>query len=61
MYATSNSKTKLYAFKGANPSWKTISIKRIRVTGGKVEIGFMAEGAGNSFCLVDDVEFVKVK
>jgi hypothetical protein len=28
---------------------------------GKIEIGFIAEGAANAWCLVDDVELVKVK
>ncbi len=61
MYTVCNGKTRRYAVKGANVSWKTISIKRIKVRAGKVEIGFLAEGAANSFCYVDDLSFVKTK
>ncbi len=61
MYSVSNGKTRRYAVKGANVSWEKISIRRIKVRGGKVGIGFLAEGAANSYCYVDDVEFVKTK
>ncbi len=61
MYALSNGKTMIYSVKEENASWKIISIDRISVKGGKVEIGFVAEGAANSFCYMDDVSLVKTK
>jgi hypothetical protein len=61
MYATSNGKSRVYGIKEENTAWKTISIERIIVKGGKVEIGFEADGAANAFCYVDDVSLVKTK
>lgn len=61
MYAESNSKKLIYSIKNENTSWQTVSIKNIPIRSGKVEIGFIAEGAANSFCLVDDVGLVKMK
>jgi hypothetical protein len=61
MYALSNDKTLTYSIKEENAAWKTISIERIAVKGGKVEIGFNAEAAANAFCYVDDVTLVKIK
>jgi len=61
MYANSNGKVLNYTIKDENASWKTINLERIPVKGGKVEIGFTAEGAANAFCDVDDVVMVKVK
>ncbi len=63
------SELKMYANSGAvdykvnivdeNTSWKTISISDVRVKGGKVTIGFFANGTANAFCLIDDVALVK--
>lgn len=61
MYAVSNGKALMYAVKEENASWKTISINRIAVKGGKVVIGFEAEAAADAFCYVDDVILVKTK
>lgn len=61
MYAVSNGKLQMYEIKGANASWKTISLRQIPVKNGKVEIGFTAAGAANAFCYVDDVTLVKAK
>lgn len=60
MYAESNGKTSRYNIQ-ENPNWKTIELKRIPVKNGKVEIGFIAEGAAAAFCYVDDVVLVMVK
>jgi hypothetical protein len=43
-----------------NASWITISIDKIPVVHGKIEIGFRAEGAANAYCYVDDVSLVKM-
>lgn len=61
MYAESNGKKQLYPIIEENTSWKTMIIERIIVKAGKVEIGFVADGAANAFCYVDDVTFVKIK
>jgi len=61
MYALSNGKNFTYSITEANASWKTISIAHVAVKGGKVEIGFNAEGAVNAFCYVDDITLVKAK
>jgi hypothetical protein len=61
MYAASGNRTSVYPVKEENTSWKTISIDRIMVRGGKIEIGFLAEGIANTFCYVDDVTLVKTK
>ncbi len=61
MYSKSNGKLLKYSIKEENPSWKTISIERIPVKDGKVEIGFLAEGKANAFCYVDDVVMVKAQ
>lgn len=61
MYAVSNGKNSSCNFKEENATWKTITIKRVLVKAGKVEIGFVAEAVANAFCYVDDVTFVKIK
>ena len=61
MYAESNGRKLNYRINKKNPSWQTISITNIPVKGGKVEIGFVAEGTSNAFCYVDDVVLVKMK
>ena len=61
MYALSNNKDRMYSIIEENASWKTISIERIAVKGGKVEIGFRAAGVANAFCYVDDISLVKSK
>jgi beta-xylosidase len=59
MYAESNGKILKISIAGENAVWQTIRITNIPVRAGKVEIGFMAEGAANAFCYVDDVSLVK--
>ena len=61
MYATSNGNTLAVKVADENNAWKKISIGRIPVKNGKVEIGFMAAGIANAFCNVDDVVLVKTK
>jgi hypothetical protein len=59
MYAQGSGKKLDYAIKKENASWQTITIKNIAVKGGKVEIGFLAEGTANTFCHIDDIILVK--
>lgn len=58
MYAESGGKVFAAPIKGGNSKWTTIRLENVRVSGNKVEIGFLAEGKGGSFCRVDDVFFV---
>ena len=60
MYSSSNEKSS-YPISGENTEWKTILIDKVPVIGGRVEIGFIAEGKAGAFCDVDDVSLVKVK
>ncbi|MFD1257238.1 family 43 glycosylhydrolase [Mucilaginibacter terrae] len=61
MYAESNGKKHKYDITAENLSWHTIQINNVPVKAGKVEVGFLAQGTANAFCLVDDVSLVKMK
>ena len=61
MYATTGGKTFTYRIEAESPTWQTIKIETIKVSGGKVEIGFMADGAANAACYVDDVSLLKAQ
>lgn len=58
MYAESNGKLLVYKVKKSTP-WITISIAKVPVKHGKVEIGFIAEGTADSYCYVDDITLIK--
>ncbi|UKT64228.1 family 43 glycosylhydrolase [Pedobacter mucosus] len=55
MYANSGGKNVKISFNQENSSWKTITLKKIFVKGGKLDIGFLAKGKANAICNVDDV------
>ncbi|HRZ98047.1 MAG TPA: hypothetical protein P5084_10855, partial [Paludibacter sp.] len=59
MYAESGMKKFSTKIKEQNTAWTTIELKNIQVKGGKVEIGFWAEGLVESKCQLDDVMLVK--
>jgi beta-xylosidase len=59
MYAVANGKTYTYRIKEANSEWQIITIENIAFKSGSIEIGFLAEGAANSFCYADDVSLLK--
>lgn len=59
MYAESNGKRHMHTIAGENADWKTIRLEHVLVKGGKVEIGFLAYGNAQAFCLVDDVSFIR--
>ncbi|MBW4889975.1 family 43 glycosylhydrolase [Mucilaginibacter sp. HMF5004] len=61
MYADNRGNRVNYAIQNENTSWQTISISNIPVKGGKVEIGFTADGAANAFCYVDDIALLKAQ
>lgn len=60
MYATSGGKKFNTTIKHENESWTAITVNRIMVKNGNVEIGFVAKGTANAVCLVDDVSLVKI-
>jgi len=61
MYAVSKGKLFANSIEAENKKWKTITIKKIAVKNGKVEIGFLADAVANSFCYVDDISLVKME
>jgi hypothetical protein len=61
LFAESGAKMMQLPISGENATWKEIVLSDVQVKGGKVRIGFRAEGAPNAFCLVDDVSFVRAK
>jgi hypothetical protein len=61
MYATTGGRTFSYSMGAEIPEWKSIKLENISIRNGKVEIGFAANGAANTFCYVDDVVLVRTK
>lgn len=61
MYARSGGKTYKVNVEDENAAWTSITLTGVLVFDNKVEVGFVAEGKANAFCLVDDVALVKVK
>lgn len=60
MFALSKGQMFKYSIKKENTSWQTISIQNIKVSGGKLDIGFFADGTAHAFCQVDDIALLKV-
>ena len=56
MYANSNGKKYQCKIKPSFVDWTNITIQKILINNGKVEIGFEADGYPNAECLIDDVE-----
>lgn len=59
MYAESAGRRRKCAIRPSATAWTTVSITGIRVSGGRAEVGFVAEGEAGAQCLIDDVTFVK--
>jgi len=59
MYAESLDGKTSFKIKEQNSTWTSIELKNIKVKGGKVEIGFFADGTAGSQCQVDDVSLVR--
>ncbi len=59
MYAESGGRRTAAKIRQAMTSWTEIEISRVRVSGGRVEIGFVACGEAGAVCLVDDVSLVR--
>ena len=58
MYAESAGEEYFAPIRDANAEWTTVRLEGVRVSGNKVEIGFLADGEADSYCRVDDVELV---
>lgn len=59
MYATSGTRTTQATVTTDNPQFTTLRLDAIQVTNNQVEIGFLAEGAANADCFIDDVALVR--
>jgi len=59
MYAESKGKISTCQIQAENTVWQTLKINNIPVKGGRVEIGFVAEGSAHAFCDIDDISLVK--
>lgn len=58
MYAESGGKLETLKITAENPAWVTITLEKVEVRNGKVEIGFLAHGIAGASCLIDDVSFI---
>lgn len=59
MYAKSKGLSYQYIITANNPVYTEICLPDIDISGGKVEVGFIAEGSAGAFCYVDDVTLVR--
>lgn len=55
MYAESGDRRYACRIKGESAAWKKITIKRVKVKDGKVEIGFYANARAGAWACIDDV------
>ncbi|MEI7501997.1 MAG: family 43 glycosylhydrolase [Paludibacter sp.] len=58
MFAESQEGKISFNIKELNSEWTPIELKNIKVKGGKIEIGFWADGAADAQCQIDDVSLV---
>lgn len=62
MYAVSGGRRETRNLdKGKAGEWTPVRLGGVRVSGGRVEIGFHAEGKGGAYCRIDDVELMRDK
>jgi hypothetical protein len=59
MYAFSNNDTFRIDISFSDSQWHNVEIKDFDIKGGKVEIGFIADGAANDWCWIDDLTLLK--
>lgn len=59
MYALNNNTTFKSEITYADNQWHTVEIRDVAITGGNVEIGFVADGVALAWCRIDDVKLVK--
>lgn len=56
LFAVSKGKRYSTKIEGENKNWRSIRLEKIKVKGGKLEIGLMADAEAGAVCLLDDVE-----
>ena len=59
MYALSGMETFKTDMPYSDGQWHTVQVKDIPIKDGKVEVGFMADGAANAWCRIDDMTLLK--
>ena len=42
-----------------NSQWQLVEMNDVKIKGGKVEVGFYADGAANAWCRIDDVKLIR--
>lgn len=59
MYAVSGSMTFACDITENGNDWKKVTLENIPVSGGAVEVGFLADGKAKTACYIDDITFIK--
>lgn len=59
MYAESGSMTFAGDISEMGSDWKKVTLENIPVSGGSVNVGFLADGKAKAACYIDDITFVK--
>ena len=59
MYAESGDVSMSIDIPQNQSEWTDVTMKNVTVSGGKVTVGFKADGEANAWCNIDDVTFVK--
>ena len=59
MYAKVGSDTMRIDLPKAVSAWTKVELNDVAITGGQVEVGFLADGAANAWCRIDDVSLVR--
>lgn len=59
MYAKSESMTFACDISDMEEDWKQVTLENVPVSGGAVEVGFLADGKAKAACYIDDITFVK--
>ena len=59
MYAKVGSDTIRTELPLSASAWKKVELQDVDISGGQVEVGFMADGAANAWCHIDDVSLVR--
>ena len=59
MYAKVGNDTMRIELPTAVGTWRKVELENVGITGGQVEVGFVADGAANAWCRIDDVSLVR--
>ena len=47
--------------RGKQGRWQQMRIKEVKVSGGRVAVGFHAKGKAGAYCRIDDVALTRIK